>query len=205
MLSSSEHLDSNRKGVVFCCLPTISFPFKKTARNLWAIIKHKLLSSFFLSFCLILPEWAWTWPTSSFPLSFSNRISGTVLLLLVYFGGAGGCLSCFSMNFHWISVPDGIYSLENSMHSLLRLNEKTFNAIISQQRTFISVSPSGLSPCGRMCLPGLGSVRQPRWSLSRQCFPKAALCCCLSLCWYCCVSERAGECSNSVFPLAGCC
>lgn len=107
------------------------------------------------------------------------------------------------MNFHWISVTNGIYSLEHSMHSLLRLNEKTFNAIISQQRTFISVSPSGLSPCGRMCLPGLGSVRQPWWSLSRQCFPKAALCCCLSLCWCCCVSERAGECSNSVFPLAG--
>lgn len=48
----------------------------------------------------------------------------------------GFVLSYFSVNFHCIPVSGEIYSLEHSMHSLLRLNEITFNALISQQRTF---------------------------------------------------------------------
>lgn len=96
------------------------------------------------------------------------------------------------MNFHWIPVTDDIYSLEHSVHSLLRLNEITFNALISQPRPFIWVSPSGLSLCGWMCLPGLGSVKQPLQSLSRQCFPKAALCVVACLCW-CCWAHRGQE------------
>lgn len=45
------------------------------------------------------------------------------------------------MNFHCIPVTGEIYSLEHSMHSLLRLNEITFNALISQQRTFYLSEP----------------------------------------------------------------
>lgn len=159
-------------------------------------MNYFLLFFFFLFFYLILPEWDWTWRIFSFSLRFSDGISGIVLFVFIYLGFFS---SYFSINFHWIPVTDGIYSLEHSMHSLLRLDEITFNALISQQRTLTRVSPFWLWGC--VCLAW--AVWEQ--SLSRKHFPKAALCVVACLCAGAVGSRRGQEGVLTQFPVAGFC